>query len=183
MFWTQGKHEIFKWLSRILTQPQGPGKKALLDFPKGTQNKHTKRNRMKGICQIFGELVEILFIGFRKSMEVDPWNKRNSLLIIKMVPELLQYRKALNLGICKSELKTVPFWFDVSRQYHVVYDSQKQRGFEVLWSSSPWNLSLRAWVQWLEYWKQEPGDTQEACFQYPSDLEWLFSFKAKNVLI
>lgn len=57
-----------------------------------------------------------------------PQNKRKPLLIIKMVPEFLQYRKALNLGVCKSELKTAQFWFDVSRQYQVVYDSLKQKG-------------------------------------------------------
>lgn len=62
---------LFKWLSRVLPQPQGLDKKALLDFPKETQNKHTKENKTKERCQIFGELVETLFMGFRKSREAD----------------------------------------------------------------------------------------------------------------
>lgn len=57
---------LFKWLSRALPQPLGPGKKPLLDFPKKTQNKQMKENKMKERCQIFGELVETLFHGFQK---------------------------------------------------------------------------------------------------------------------
>lgn len=96
-----------------------------------------------------------------------------------MVPELLQYRKALNLGVCKSELKTAQFWFDASRQYHVIYDSLEQRGL----CGSVIKFFFKLLFQRGSIDLQEPGDTQEACFQYPSDLGWLVSPKAKNVLI